>query len=129
MTEIVKLDIAYIDIDLLMDTLDMKGPPTIDNILKYFPCELEVDIKGNVITSIVAIKSCQTVPDSPDEDEALSSDNKEVKKTFVMAPVLSEEELSQNEDVVSNKEDSEDDNGSIATDKNITSTEKDLKQT
>lgn len=116
-----------------MDTLEMKGPPSIDNILRYFPCELEVDIRGNIITAIVAIRECQDVPDSPESPidfAIIQSDDEDEEENTSNEPsvsdIFAEEESPDKEDNISDNHDSDDhdDNKSITSDKNISSPEK-----
>lgn len=58
-------DICYIDIITLKNALGAHGPATIDNILGFFPCNVEIDIQGNMITSIIEVKNAALPSDHP----------------------------------------------------------------
>lgn len=62
-------DVCYVDICMLKNALGAKGPTTIDNILRFFPCEIEADIKGNIVNKIAEVNSAQMPPDEFDFDK------------------------------------------------------------
>lgn len=64
-------DICNVDIPTLKNAQGDYCPATIDNMLRFFPCDVEVDIQGNMITSIIQVKNAVLPPDSPDSETSI----------------------------------------------------------